>query len=134
MPRSTGRFFRSDRVARVRKREKLFGSERLVLQHPKKSRQAAFHVTAVDNKVKETVIENKFGALKAFWKVLANRFADNTRTRKTDQCSGFGNIEITEHCIGGCNTTCCRVCKQRDIWNLGFIEQRYLGGGLSHLH
>ena len=51
----------------------------------------------MDDRVKHAVFEEKFAALEAGRKFLADRLFNDTGTGKPDQRSRFGNVQVTEH-------------------------------------
>ena len=56
-----------------------------------------FQFFAGDDGVEETVVEQKFGALKTFGEFLADGLLDDAGAGETDERAGFGDVEIAEH-------------------------------------
>src|SRR3569623_56664 len=57
----------------------------------------ALEIATVRDDIEHAMIQEKFGSLEAFRKVLPDRLLDHTRTRKADHRSGLGDDRISEH-------------------------------------
>src|SRR5258708_22112903 len=85
-------------------------------------------VLAMDDGVEESVLEQKFGALKSLGKFLADGLLDDARTGESNERAGFADVEVAEHGETRSNATCGRICQHGDVRELFVVEPRERGG------
>ena len=63
----------------------------------KAERHPLLQVLPFHDGIEETVLEQEFRALEAFWQVLANGLFDYAWTGESNQCIGLSDIDVAEH-------------------------------------
>ena len=67
------------------------------MEHGKKPGKGLAHFLPLDDQVDHAVVEEIFGPLKPFRKLLADGLLDHPGTGKADEGLGFGDIDVPEH-------------------------------------
>ncbi|EPX82684.1 hypothetical protein ruthe_03142 [Rubellimicrobium thermophilum DSM 16684] len=80
------------------------------------------------------MIEQVFGALEPFGKLLANRLFDHAGAGKADQCAGFGDLDIAQHRIGGRHPPRGGMGEHDDIGQARILDRLQGDSRAGHLH
>jgi len=88
---------------------------RLPGQNGEKVAQDFSHMFPGDNPVNHAVLFEIFCALESFREFLANGFFNHTRSRETNQCARFCEMDVAEHGVASRHAACCRIAKHDDV-------------------
>ena len=103
-------------------------------QYGAEARQCRPHVAARHHHIDHAVVFQKFGALETFGQPLADRLLDHPRSGKADDGTGFGNLDIAEHGIGGGDPTSGWIGQHDDIGQASCPQPLHGDRGARHLH
>src|SRR5215831_5315998 len=92
------------------------------------------HVFPMHDGVDHSVLEEEFAALESIRQFLFDGLFDNPRTRESDQCSGFGDVEIAEHGVAGGHSSRSRIRQYGYVWKALHVEIGKGRRNLCHLH
>src|SRR5216684_667198 len=93
-----------------------------------------FEVLAVDDGVEESVLEQEFGALKAFGEFLANGLLDDARSSESNKRAGFADIEVAKHGEAGGHATSGGIGEHGNVRQFFVVEPREGRGNFGKLH
>src|SRR5258708_23532858 len=91
-------------------------------------------VLAMDDGVEESVLEQKFGALKSLGKFLADGLLDDARTGESNERAGLADIEVAEHGKTGGDAAGGGIGEHGNVRQLFVVEPRERGGNFGELH
>ncbi len=84
--------------------------------------------------IDQSMFEQKFRGLKAFWKIRASGFLDDSSAGKPDQGLWFGEDDVAQRSVTGHDTGHGGIGKHRKVRNAGLRQFGERGAGLGHLH
>src|SRR3546814_4086141 len=77
--------------------------------------QSRAQFASMHHHVDHAVIQKIFGALESLGQFFPNGVLDNALPCKTDECIGFGNLNIAQHGVAGRYTASRGIGKDNDI-------------------
>ena len=80
------------------------------------------------------MLQQIFGALKAFGQLFADGLLDHPLAGKADQRVRLGNLDVAQHRIAGGHAAGGGIGEHHDIGQAGFLELLDAHGGARHLH
>src|SRR5271155_1128729 len=96
--------------------------------------QVGLELAAGDYGVEEAVLEEEFGALEAFGELLTDGLLDDALAGEADECSGLGDVEVTEHGEGCGDAAGGGIGEEADVGNALLVELSQAGGDFGELH
>src|SRR6266702_7901400 len=70
----------------------------LTRSHPvQRSRDVSLHVATMNDGIDHSFLHQELTSLEAFGQLLPNRLFNHARSRESDQCTRFTNIQIAQH-------------------------------------
>ena len=67
-------------------------------------------------------LSRELAALKSLWQLLPDGLFNNSRPGESNQGSGFGKVQVSQHGEAGGNATGGRIGQNRNVGDAGFIE------------
>src|SRR5258708_6867948 len=90
----------------------------LIAKKLERLRDVGFHVAALDDRVEESMLQQKFAALEALRQLLADGLLDDARAREADECAGLGDVQVAQHGETCGDSAGGRIGQHADVRNL----------------
>src|SRR5665213_1547511 len=81
-----------------------------------KTGQRCAQIMAMDHHIHDSVIKEKFSALKTFGQTLANGLLDHALSTEPDTRAGFGKVDVTQHGVGGADAAKSWIGEHDDVY------------------